>query len=59
MIAALRLAFSGYDGSYAWANKMFYIISEIGFGMGFGEVRTRKLVQTLYKTYLGCPRDNF
>ncbi len=28
-------------------------------GMGFGEVWTRKLVQTLAKTYLGYPRDRF
>ncbi len=34
-------------------------IFEIGFWIGFGEVWTRQLIQTLSETYLGCPRDKF
>ncbi len=32
---------------------------EIGFGIGSGKVWTRKLVQTLSETYLGCPEIGF
>ncbi len=34
-------------------------LSEIRFGIGFGEVWTRELVQTLSQTYLGGTRDSF
>ncbi len=32
---------------------------EVGVWIGFGEVWTRKLVQTLSSTYLGGTRDRF
>ena len=37
----------------------FDIMFEIGFRIGFGKVWARRLVQTLSKTYLGCPRERF
>ncbi len=35
------------------------LFSEIGCWKGFGEVWSRKLVGTLSKTYIVCPRDRF